>query len=373
MAKKHISVILSFWLLFIVAVIPLWAQGKPILPFPLQVPPGFAIDLISSQVRAARFIAVAPNGDVLVAQLASGKVLAVNPSDSPESPPRLVASGLERPNDLVFKGNDLYIAVWTGVVVIRNYPTGITQAEILVNDMPRNRGHNNRAIAVAPDGGIFLSAGSTCNICNESDPRMATIIHYDSAGHGGRIFASGLRNASGLTFDTRGQLWAVVNQRDNIVPDHNNLPPDELDLIKDGGNYGWPSTYPSGGKRLPNPEYPGAASAGFLPATFELQAHSAPLQAVFYNRDTFPAAYQGSLFIAFHGSWNRNQPTGYKVVQVSFADGYPVAVKDFVTGWLNQSGRVLGRPVGLAVGADGSLYISDDTGYLFRVRYTGSK
>jgi hypothetical protein len=128
----------------------------------------------------------------------------------------------------------------------------------------------------------------------------------------------------------------------------------------------WPSAYPSGGRRLPNPGYPGARTDSFLPADFEFQAHSAPLQAAFYGGSLFPPEYRGALFVAFHGSWNRDPPTGYKIVAVSFKDGKPVSVSDFATGRLAK-GRVLGRPVGLAFAADGSMYVSDDTGYLFRI------
>ncbi len=142
-------------------------------------------------------------------------------------------------------------------------------------------------------------------------------------------------------------------------------------MVQDGGNYGWPTCYPVGTTRLPNPEFASASCAAVLPTTMNFQAHSAPLQALFYQGSQFPRRYQGALFTAFHGSWNRNPPTGYKVVAVTFTDGKPDVVEDFVTGWLDGRGKVLGRPVGLAVSADGSLYVSDDTGYVFKVWWGG--
>ncbi len=244
------------------------SPGARDLPFPLNAPPGFHVELVSNRVGGARFITAAPNGDILVAEISRGVVVAVHPGSPPDAQPTLVAGGLALPNAVEFRGNDLYIAVWSGVVVIRDYPRGIGSPRVLFDDMPRNGDHNARALALDPAGGIFISSGSDCNVCREEDPRLATILHYGSDGSGGRIYASGLRNASGLAIDPRGRLWAVVNQRDNLTPDHTDLPPDELDLIQQGGNYGWPTTYPIGDKRLPSPEFPGASTEGILPTTF---------------------------------------------------------------------------------------------------------
>ncbi len=341
------------------------------MPFELTTLPGFEISLVSSRIGGARFLAAAPNGDIVVSQMRAGRVIAVRPGSAPDAEPELIAEGLSLPNGLTFHDDDLYIATWTGVTVVHNYSSKAERrTSTLISDMPRNRGHIARAIAVAADGTVFISSGSSCNVCNESDPRLATILRYDADGRSGRIYASGLRNASGLAIDRSGQLWAVVNQRDNLTPSHTDLPPDELDKIVDGGDYGWPSCYPVGDRRVANPEYPGASCSRYLPTALNFQAHSAPLGVSFYEGTQFPADYRGTLFVAFHGSWNRNPPTGYKVVAVRFEKGRPVGAQDFVTGWLTADYRVLGRPVGVAVGTDGSLYISDDTGYLFVVRAT---
>jgi len=347
------------------------ARASSAMPFPLGVPDGFRIELVSTQVYGARFLAVAPNGDVIVSEISRGQVVAVDPRAPAGTVPRTVARGLAKPNGLAFRGNDLYIATWSGVVVIPDYPKGIGSPRVLFSDMPRNGDHNARALALAPEGTIYISSGSDCNICRESDPRLATILRYGADGRGGSIYASGLRNASGLAIDGMGRLWAVVNQRDNLAPDHTNLPTEEVDLVQEGGDYGWPSCYPDGGVRRPNPEFAAASCDRAIPATFSLPAHTAPLQALFYGAEQFPERYRGALFVSLHGSWNRDPPSGYKVVAVRFEGGAPVSVEDFVTGWLTERDRVHGRPVGLAVAADGSLYISDDTGYLFRVTWRG--
>ncbi|HTX72106.1 MAG TPA: PQQ-dependent sugar dehydrogenase [Rectinemataceae bacterium] len=341
--------------------------GMP-LPFPIRVPEGFAVHLLSDKVPGARFIAVAPNGDILISLIGAGRIVAVHPGADPGAEPEIVISGLEKPNALAFRGNDLYVATWTGVIELADYPHG-RAAKVLFSDMPRNGDHNARALALGPDGSIYISSGSDCNVCRERDPRLATVLRYGADGGQGVIVASGLRNASGLAFDAQGKLWAVVNQRDNLTPEHRDLPPDELDAIVEGGDYGWPTAYPDlDGRRRPNPEFPESSTTGFRPSDFPLQAHSAPLQIAFYEADAFPPSYRGALFIAFHGSWNRDPPTGYKVVVVRFRDGRPVSIEDFATGW-RAEGRVLGRPVGLAVSASGELYVSDDRGYLFGVTY----
>ncbi len=334
----------------------------------VQLPQGFGISLVSARVPGARFLAVAPNGDVLVSEIDRGQVVAVKPGADPNAAPPIVVAGLSLPNGLAFRGDDLYIASWIGVTVVRNYPSGNIQQ--LFSGMPTNADHNARAIALGFDGSIYLSSGSDCNVCTESDQRLATVMRLSPDGSNPIIYASGLRNASGLAFDSAGRLWATVNQRDNLTPSHTDLPVDELDNVQAGANYGWPACYPDqNGQRRPNPEFAGASCAAFLPSTFGFQAHSAPLQLAFYYGSQFPARYSGALFVAFHGSWNREPKTGYKIVSVLMSAGQPISVEDFASGWLASDGNtVRGRPVGVAVAPDGSLYVSDDlNGAVYRI------
>jgi glucose/arabinose dehydrogenase len=334
---------------------------------------GFKIALVSNNVSNARFLAFAPNGDLIVSEPNNGAVVAIPPGSAVNAAPNIIASGLSRPHGLAFNGNDLYIGTQTGLSVIRNYPTNTT-VQTLYSGLPQpNNDHNNRSLAIASNGTVYLSSGSDCNICSESDAKYATIMSMDLNGQNPQIYASGVRNGSGLAFDQSGQLWMVVNQRDDLQPDHTNLPTDEFDKVIASGNYGWPTCYPDlVGNREPNPDSPvsNPSCAGQVRNTQPLQAHSAPLGIVFYNGSMFPAQYRGGAFVAFHGSWDRSPPTGYKVVFVPFSAGTPSAPTDFVAGWLTPSNSVTGRPVGLAVAPDGSLYISDDSnGYIYRVTY----
>jgi len=339
----------------------------------LRAPPGFHIELVSDQVPGARFIAVAPSGDLIVSETARGRVVAIRPGSAVDEAPKVILSGEALPHGLAFRGDDLYVATWAGVLKGAYSSSSGYKPQTLFSDMPEAGDHNNRALALGPDGSIFVSSGSDCNVCIEMNGRLATVLRYDAGGQNGEIYASGLRNASGLAFDPQGSLWAVVNQRDDIGPTQeitDNLPPDELVRVQRHGDYGWPYCYPLHHTLLPNPEFgdPKKCSGG-VPADFEIQPHSAPLGIVFYEGKNFPARYRDAAIIALHGSWNRSTPSGDKVVAVFFKNGRPQSIEDLVTGWLQPSGRYAGRPVGLALARDGTLYVSDDGGFIYKVRY----
>jgi glucose/arabinose dehydrogenase len=262
------------------------------------------------------------------------------------------------------------VGVPSGVVRLRDTDgDGVAdQRETIIDDYPTG-GHSTRTVVFLPDGRMVVSVGSSCNACEEEDERRAAILIYDGPEGGGeRVYASGLRNAVGVAVHPQtGELWASNNGRD-LMGD--NGPPENIYAVRDEVDYGWPYCH-SGDIVDPDLGTDGACEGVGQPVV-EMQAHSAPLGIAFYTGQLFPEEYQGDLFIAFHGSWNRSVPTGYKVVRLPFKDGQPAsAVEDFAMGWLDgQSNNVSGRPVDVLVGADGALYVSDDkAGFVYRIWY----
>jgi len=237
-----------------------------------------------------------------------------------------------------------------------------------VKSLPAGGGHWTRTVVFGPDGRMYVSVGSSCNVCRESDRRRAAILRYAADGSGEEVFASGLRNAVGLAFRPgTGVLWATVNERDWRGDD---VPPDYVTEVKEGTFHGWPDCMVVGGRAVPDDRFArGARCDRVTPPTVEIQAHSAPIGLAFYTGTQFPAEYRDSLFVAFRGSWNRAVATGYKVVRIRFRDGRPAGVEDFATGWLDGASS-WGRPVDLIVGRDGALYLSDQgAGRIYRIHY----
>ncbi|GHO43894.1 PQQ-dependent sugar dehydrogenase [Ktedonospora formicarum] len=260
----------------------------------------------------------------------------------------------------------------TRLTLDKNYK--VTERKVIIPNLPTGGNHITRTVLVGPDNALYVSIGSTCNNCVEDDQMRATIWRYNMDGSGGRLYAKGLRNAVGLAINPwNQQIWATNNGRDMLGDD---IPPETVYHIEDNQNYGWP--YCHAGDII-DPDLGNANSCnGIVKPLVKMQAHSAPLGLAFYNRGTrqgsghFPQSYQG-LYIAFHGSWNRSVPTGYKVVFVPINDKGEIAgpVQDFATGWL-KGNSASGRPAGVAVGSDNALYISDDqSGIIYRVTYTG--
>jgi glucose/arabinose dehydrogenase len=365
----------------------------------LTVPPGFEVSIFAEGLRGARLMALAPNGDVFVTVGRSGEVVVLRDSDGDGVADRTerFATDLNRPFGITFHDGHLYVAN-NDAVVRFGYDSGQLSAngpaEHLIDlppsgpgvdedtarrlgiDVSRTRGYDHwtRNLAVHPDGSkIYVAMGSVTNATPGDDPRRAAISEYSIDGSGHRIFASGMRNPVGMAFyPGRSTLWAAVQERDHLGDD---LVPDFLTSVRDGGFYGWPYAYIG-----PNPEpilngaRPDLVEATITPEVL-LPSHSAAMDISFYTGDQFPAEYQNSAFVALHGSINRSSLAGYSVVRVPFRDGRPSGdAEDFLTGFIVRDDpevkEVWGRPVDVMQWTDGSLLISDDGGgRIFRVSY----
>jgi glucose/arabinose dehydrogenase len=331
----------------------------------LRLPPGFRISVFADQLDGVRYLALGPGNVVYASRPGAGVVVRLPDAnaDGRADSAVTVASGLDAPFGLAFRGDTMYVA---GERTVKRFdpPPADAAAVTIVPRLPGG-GHTTRTIVFGPDGKMYLSVGSSCNLCDESDSMRAAVLQLNPDGSAPRIFARGLRNSVGLAIHpTTGALWATNNDRDNLGED---VPPERINIVRDGAFYGWPQCYLPGER---NPEYASADCSTVEPPAITFQAHSAPLGIAFYTGTAFPPGYRGDAFVALHGSWNRSVPTGAKVIRVQVENGRPVAVDDFVTGWQRPDGTRWGRPVGVVMTADGALLVSDDLGgKIWRVSY----
>jgi len=352
------------------------SSAKPPEGFLPIVPAGFRVNVFARDFKVPRFLAVAPSGDIFVADTGAGQVLVLrDPQHTGGAQQREVfASDLSRPFGIAFHEEYVYVGNTNAVVRFKYDPrTSKRTGEMeKILELPPGGGHFTRTIAFSADGTkLYVSVGSSSNIEIERDERRAAVLVCDIDGKNQRVFASGLRNAVGLGIEpATGAVWVAVNERDEMGDD---LPPDYFTSLKDGGFYGWPYSY-IGSNPDPRvkPQRPELVAKAIIPDVL-LGAHVAPLQFAFYTGMQFPTQYRGGAFIAEHGSWNRAARNGYQVAFVGFKDGK--AVEDpvpFLTGMVPDPNgkRVNGRPVGVAVAQDGALLVSDDgAGLIYRVSY----
>jgi glucose/arabinose dehydrogenase len=344
------------------------------LPDEVSVPEGFGISLYADGLADPRMMTMGPDGHVYLAERGANRIVRLpdRDGDGVVDDVEVVADGLSAPSSIDFyEDGSLYIGETRRVlrVTLTGSPAVADEVEVIVDGLPSG-GHSTRTVLFSPDWAwLYVSVGSSCNICEEDDSRRAAIVRYRPDGSGEEIYATGLRNAVGITFRPgTDELWATNNGRDWMGDDQ---PPETIYVVEEGDDAGWPQCH-SG--RIVDPEFgePGDCE-GVLDPVVEMQAHSAPLGLRFYTGTQFPEVYHGDLFVAFHGSWNRSVPTGYKVVRIPIEGGQPGAVMDFATGWLREDGSDWGRPVDVLTAKDGSLLISDDDGgRIYRVFYSGS-
>lgn len=352
-----------------VSLVGVLAQGEE---GQISLPEGFEIGIFAEGLDTPRFINFGPDGKLYVAERGANRIVTLEDKDGDgrSDSQQVFADELNNPHSIVFYEGAWYVGVPTGVIRLTDQDgDGVSDERVTLIDNYPTSGHNTRTVEFLPDGRMVVSVGSSCNVCDEQDSRRAAVLAYGNENaEGEHLFASGLRNAVGLTLHpSTGELWATNNGRDLMGDD---IPPDTVYLVREGADYGWPRCH---GGTIADPDYgyEGACKEVEAPIV-EMQAHSAPLGLVFYEGDAFPEPYRDDLFIAFHGSWNRSVLTGYKIVRLPFeGTNAGSEVVDFATGWLEGDLKtVTGRPVGLAVGPDGALYISDDTGgFIYRIAY----
>lgn len=369
-------------------------NGAKVVPRPEnawpRVPAGFHVDLFATGLSGPRQARIAPNGDLVVAESRVNRVRILRDADGDGKAEisKVFADKLNQPFGItVFSatgsGAPTHLVVANTDSVVRfPYATGDLEAkgpaESLIGvsggGLLRGGGHWTRDVVFSRDGAkMYVSIGSRSNVSDdESENDRARIFETNADGKSPRVFASGLRNPVGLAVhpDT-GELWTTVNERDELG-DH--LVPDYVTHVVDGGFYGWPWFY-LGAHQDPRHQgkHPELRDKTLVPDVL-FQSHTAALGITFYNGESFPVAYRKSAFVAAHGSWNRARRTGYKVVYVPTVNGRATGeYVDFMTGFVTDDGDVWGRPVGVAVGRAGELYVTDDAGgCVWRVTYRGS-
>jgi glucose/arabinose dehydrogenase len=354
-----------------------------------KAPDGFQVTEFANKLEEPRVIVRAPNGDLLVAESRANRIRLLRDADGDGKPEvnEIFATGFDRPFGIAFYpvgAEPKYVYVGNTDSVVRiPYASGDTKAsgkpEIIVKDIPSGNesvgggGHWTRDLEFSPDGRtLYVSVGSRSNVDDDkSETRRANILAFDPDGKNERIFASGIRNPVGLaTHPQTGELWTSVNERDGLG---DNLAPDYITHVDEGGFYGWPWYYigPNQDPRHAG-KHPELKAKVIVPDVL-LQSHMASLDLAFYDGEQFPKEYHNDAFAAEHGSWNRARRVGYKVVRVPLKDGKATGeYEDFLVGFVTKEGDVWGRPVGVAVAKNGALMVTDDaSGTVWRVAYTG--
>ncbi|MDO9381568.1 MAG: YbhB/YbcL family Raf kinase inhibitor-like protein [Hyphomicrobiaceae bacterium] len=343
----------------------------------LTMPQGFKVNEFATGLKNVRVIAISDKGYVYVSRRDQGDVLLLKDDDGDgkaDGEPVVVANRAGA-HGLAIHGNKFYLITVKEVFATDIEEDGrLGQLKMIVSDLPDSGQHPNRTIAVGPDGMLYISVGSTCNACNESNPESATMLRVSTDGKTRAIFASGLRNTIGFDWHPKtGVLWGMDNGIDYLGDD---VQPEELNKIEYGKQYGWPHIWGKDGVNPQSTPVGGITKdqwkASSVPMVLGYDAHAAPMQLAFYRGGgSFPAEYAGDAFLTFRGSWNRKQPSGYNIVRIRFENGEAKSIEPFLTGFLTDGNKThFARPMGLAFAKDGSLLMADDAnGVLYRIAY----
>ena len=332
----------------------------------LAVPAGFKVIPAATGLGKPRMMALDSRGNLYVTRRDVGDVLMLSDKDGDGKFDDLqtVVSQFNDVHGITLHDGWLYLCSSKELRRYRLNEAGMAGAmELLISDLPDGGQHDNRTIAFGPDGKLYITVGSDCNDCKETNPEHATIVIADADGRNRKIFARGLRNTIGFDWHPQTkELWGMDNGTDWRGDE---IPPEELNRIVQDGNYGWPQVYGKQQVDQTREDPLGTTKEAFAkttqPAVMTFPAHSAPIDMKFLSAAaSFPADYQQDALVCWHGSWNRKNPQGYKVQRIHYQNGQPVSVTDFFSGFLSKDGATrFGRPAGLAV-SDKGVYISDD-------------
>lgn len=335
----------------------------------LKVPAGFKVSIAATGLGKPRMMALGVNEALYVTRRDAGDVLLLEDSDGDGKYDMLktIVAQFENVHGITIHEGWLYLCSSKKLARGKlNMDGTVGPLDTLINDLPNGGQHDNRTIAFGPDGKLYITVGSDCNDCKETDPEHATIVRVNADGSGRMVYARGLRNTIGFDWHPQtGELWGMDHGTDWRGDD---IPPEELNRIVEGGHYGWPLIY---GKQVVDHtrEDPiGTTKEAFAkttePAILTFPAHAAPIDFRFLNKATpLSPDMKDDALVTWHGSWNRRQPDGYKVQRIRFQNGKPVDAVDFLTGFLSADGKSrFGRPAGLAISTNGRVFISDDAG-----------
>ncbi len=341
--------------------------------------------------HGVRMMAFGPDGNLYVSVASSNEVLMLRDKDEDGVVDEVVkvAEGLNAPNGLAFVNGKLLVAEQDGIVVLKqdNGHWPAKEKTALVSGLAIGH-HTLKTVKLGPDGYLYINVGSSCNVCVEGDPTRATLLRFTQEGmpagaiptvgrHAGNpIWATGLRNTQGFAWHPKTNEMFATNDGSDMRSDkkggavNEEVPPENLNKIEPGNHYGWPYCW---GNQFADPNFvgPDGFCATTSPPEVMFDSHSTPIGMTFLNAANVPSDYKDDAIVALHGSWNRKNPSGYKIVRVKFKDNKPVEVVDFATGWL-QGHAAWGRPVDVAVGPDGDVYVSDDrSGVIYAIHYDG--
>jgi glucose/arabinose dehydrogenase len=340
----------------------------------ISLPEGFEISVYARDVDHARSLCLTPNGTLFVGSRNHDRVYAVLDHDGDNIADEVItiARNLNTPNGVAFRNGSLYVAEIHRILRydeiesrLHNPPDPV----VVKDDFPTDASHGWKFIRFGPDGKLYIPVGAPCNICESEDDIYGTITRMDPDGSNFELFASGIRNSVGFDWHPEsGDLWFTENGRDRMG---NDIPPDELNHAPtEGLHFGYPYCH---GQDIPDPEFgEGKDCQNYTPPAMDLGPHVAALGMRFYQGEQFPDRYSGQIFIAEHGSWNRDEKIGYRVMLVELENSTAVSYSVFAEGWL-QGDEYWGRPVDVEVMHDGSLLVSDDyAGAIYRIAYTGT-